>query len=445
MTVIMAGLDPTIPLGVQQPDVVGSMAKWGQLGLMRNQLELSNATLQPSITQAQAQASTAVSQAGSADQRFSQDRLATVRAYLSNAIQVGSALAKDPSVIGPEATAATAQATLTRGIAEILANSGAPTETYGQAFLGLPDKTKGAKPQDYVQWIAGKLAAATDATTQLDRQFPAVQMVSNNQTIQPQAAGGMVAQTPPGTPMGMSTQLQVPVTQPVMRGNVPGVLGVAPNQGQGGSGIQTAPALGQQEAVQGTVKTNVDHFADLQRAATAAPMRITQLQEIKALAPQAMTGDANTLRAIISKAAGLFGSGAELEMLNQTKTDEMAKATALLMDRAGATDAAREVAAMATPNYKMTKEAINNVANSLIGIERRTLAESAYFNGVPQDSPEYGARRQTWNNIPARDKAFMFMALPADEKMAAAQKMRGTPQGKEIASGIRAIEALGLK
>jgi hypothetical protein len=434
-------LDPTIPLGAQQPDIAGSIGKWGQLGLLKNQIQLSNATLQPSITQAQANASTAVSQAGSAAQKLSQDELTTMRSHLANAIQVGAAAAKDPSVSGPEATGASAQMTLTRAIADMLANSAAPTSTYAQAFAGMPDKTKGAKPQDYVQWMAGKLAAAADTVSQIDRQFPAAQMVNNNQTIQPQAAGGMVAQTPPGTPMGTPTQMQLPPQTPVMRGNVPGVLGANPAPGF----VQTGPALGQQTAVEGGVVPNVKHFADVQTAAAAAPMRITQLQEIKALAPQAMTGDANTLRAIISKAAGLFGSKAEIEALNQTKTDEMAKATALLMDRAGATDAAREVAAMATPNYKMTKEAINSVANSLIGMEKRNLAASSYFNGVQQDSPEYGQRVQTWNNIPQRDKAFMFMALPADEKMAAAQKMRNTPQGKEIAAGIRAIEALGLK
>jgi hypothetical protein len=270
----MAGLDPTIPLSIKPPDVPGSMAQWGQLGVLRNQLQLgnnqvqlSNATLQPSIDQARAQASTAVSQAGAAAQMLSQQELATMRAYLSNAIQVGAAIAKDPSVAGPEATGASAQATLTRAIADILANSGAPTSAYAQAFAGLPDRTKGAQPQDYVRWIAGKLAAATDAAAQLDRQFPPAQMVNNNQTIQQQAAGGMVAQTPPGTPMGMPTQLQLPPTQPVMRGNVPGVLGANPAPGF----VQTAPALGQAAAVQGTVESNVKHFADVQTAAAAAP------------------------------------------------------------------------------------------------------------------------------------------------------------------------------
>ena len=243
--------------------------------------------------------------------------------------------------------------------------------------------------------------------------------------------------------MGVPTQVQVPPTQPVMRGNVPRVLGVAPNQVPGG--VQTGPALGQQAAVEGSVKPNVEHFAGVQSAAAAAPMRMTQLQDIKALAPQAVTGDANFKRQVFSKLAGYLG--VVFDPASQTATDELAKSAALLMERSGmgATDAAREVAAMATPNYRMTKEAINSVSNALIGMERRNLAASAYFNGVPKDSPEYGARVQTWNNIPARDKAFGFMALPADEKMAAAQKMRGTPQGKEIAAGIRAIEALGLK
>jgi len=432
-------LDPTIPLGIKQPDLAGSISKWGELGLLRNRIELSNATLQPSITQAQALASTAVSQAGTAEQQLSQAQLATVRSYLSNALQIGAALAKDPMVSGPEATAATAQATLTRGIAEILANSGAPTSAYGQAFAGIPDKSKGAKPEDYVKWIAGRLASAGDLSAQLDRQFPPAQMVNNNQTIQPQAAGGIIAQTAPGTPIGVSTQMQLPPTQPVMRDGVPSVLGANPQPGP----VQTGPALGEVEATQGRVLPNVKFYADVQAAAAAAPQRITQLQEIKSLAPQAVTGDANFKRQVFSKLAGYLG--VVFDPTSQTATDELVKATAQLMDRAGATDAAREVAAMATPNYKMTKEAINTVSSALIGLERSNLAASKYFSGIPQDGQEFDKRFQTWNNIPARDKAFMFMSLPVDEKTAAAQKMRGTPQAKEIAAGIRAIEALGLK
>jgi hypothetical protein len=44
-------LDPSISLGIKPPDIAGNMAQWGNLGLLRNQLQISNATVEPTIAQ----------------------------------------------------------------------------------------------------------------------------------------------------------------------------------------------------------------------------------------------------------------------------------------------------------------------------------------------------------------------------------------------------------
>jgi hypothetical protein len=451
-------LDPTIPLGVKSPDLAGFIGQWGQLGLLKNQLalsnnqvQLSNATLQPLITQAQAQSSTAVTNTEQAKFNLTRDQAGA-------AFNASGALSTHPAIVqltqlagqpdfratlarpGTPAHEAVNQSLIALGAAQRQAESmGLPPDVADVMFGRLRAMAEN-DPRGLQAMLIQNLKVAQGPGASAQQMFPAPQMLNTGQVLQPVAAGNQyLTGVPVGEPQGASTQIELPPTTPVFRDGVPRLLGATRAPGP----VQTGPALGQPEAVQGRVKPNVEHFAGVQAAAIAAPQRITQLQEIKTLAPQAMTGDANTLRTILSKLAGYVGI--EVSSASQTKTDELAKATAQLMDRAGATDAAREVAAMATPNYKMTKEAINNVSSSLIGLERRNLAASKYFTGVQQDSPEYDKRLQTWNNIPQRDKAFMFMSLPVDEKTAAAQKMRGTPQAKEIAAGIRAIEALGLK
>ena len=459
----MAGLDPTIPLGVRPPDVLGQLSQLQQLGIQasqartaRNQADLSTATLPLSIRQAGAQAT-------SAELAAQRDRSTLSREQYQPLLTSIGSLATDPAVLNytklsampdfkaqmadPNSEASKAWLDTYRAIHNARRTAvaqGTPDDVARDSVAQLifqAAQDPASLVPELVQSI--KIAQGPGATSQ--QMFPAPQMLNTGQVAQPVAAGNpAMTGVPVGTPQGVATPMEPPPTTPVFREIAPGVMapGILGSNRTPGF-VQTGPALGQPEAVQGRVVPNVKFYADVQAAAAAAPQRITQLQEIKSLAPQAVTGDANFKRQVFSKLAGYLG--VVFDPTSQTATDELVKATAQLMDRAGATDAAREVAAMATPNYKMTKEAINTVSSALIGLENRNLAASKYFTGVPQDGAEFDKRFQTWNNIPQRDKAFMFMALPVDEKTAAAQKMRGTPQAKEIAAGIRAIEALGLK
>jgi hypothetical protein len=451
-------LDPTIPLGIKQPDVAGQISAWQQLGIQRdqartarNQADLSTATLPLSIRQAGAQATTAETGSKREQGALSREQILPLFTSMGTlathpAIVEFTKLAGDQANLqlidqsdSPMGKALEGVYLAFSGARKRAIQSGTPEDVADAAAMHLAVQAR-TRPLTLVPELTEYLKNAQGPGASSQQMFPPPQVLNTGQVAQPIAAGNpALTGMPAGAPQGLPTQMQLPPTQPVMRDGVPGVLGANPAPGF----VQTGPALGQVEATQGRVLPNVKFYADVQAAAASAPQRITQLQEIKSLAPQAVTGDANFKRQVFSKLAGYLG--VVFDPTSQTATDELVKATAQLMDRAGATDAAREVAAMATPNYKMTKEAINTVSSALIGLEKRNLAASKYFSGIPQDGAEFDKRFQTWNNIPARDKAFMFMALPVDEKTAAAQKMRGTPQAKEIAAGIRAIEALGLK
>jgi hypothetical protein len=450
-------LDPTIPLGVTQPDVAGTIGKWQQLGIQtsqaetaRNQAALSSATLQPSIRSANAAANTAEIGTKREQATLSREQiqpLFTSMGALAThpAIVNFTKLAADPASQAQIEDASSPVGKALDGVYRAISNArraavlaGTPDDVAEVAAMHLAAQAR-SNPASLVPELIQSLKIAQGPSASAQQMFPAPQVLNTGQVAQPIASGNpALTGVQAGTTQGASTQMQLPPTQPVFQDGKPGVLGANPAPGI----VQTGPALGQEVAVHGRVVPNVKHFADVQAAAIAAPMRITQLQEIKALAPGAVTGDANFKRQVFSKLAGYFGFA--MDPTSQTMTDEMAKSGALLLSQAGQTDAAREVAAMATPNYKMTKEAINNVSNALVGLEKRNLAASKYFTGIPQDSQEYESRFQTWNNIPARDEVFKLDAMPLDERQAAMNKLRGTSRGDAVLRGARQLRELRL-
>jgi hypothetical protein len=92
-------LDPTIPLGIKQPDVAGQIGAWQQLGIQadqartaRNQAELTTATLPLSIRQSGAQATKAELEAQRERSTLSREQ------YQPLLTSIGS-LATDPAIL----------------------------------------------------------------------------------------------------------------------------------------------------------------------------------------------------------------------------------------------------------------------------------------------------------------------------------------------------------
>jgi hypothetical protein len=453
-------LDPTIPLGVKSPDLAGSIGQWGQLGLLKNQLALSNnqvqlgnATLQPLITQAQALASTAVTNTEQAKFNLTKDQAGA-------AFNASGALSTHPAIVqltqlagqpdfkatlarpGTPAHEAVNQALIALGAAQRQAeNMGLPPEMADVMFGRLRAMAEN-DPRGLQAMLIQNQKVAMGPAASAAMMFPPSQQVPTGQVMQPVAAGNQaMTGVQAGAPQGVPTPMEPPPTTLVFKEIAPGVMApgiLGANRTPGF--IQTGPALGQAAAVEGRVKPNVEFFAGVRAAAAAAPQRIGVIQEIKRLAPEAITGNADWKRALISRIGGLFGASYDMN----TATDEMMKNTAMLMNKAGATDAAREVEALMTPGVKITEKAVQNVSNSLLGYEKRNLAADAYFSGIPQDSAEFDKRFETWNNIPARDEVFKLDAMSLPERQEALNKLKGTPRGDEVMRGAAELRRLRL-
>lgn len=196
-------LDPTIPLGVKPPDVAGSMTQWGQLGLLRNQLQLSNATLQPSITQAQAQASTAVSQAGTADTQSKQSAFNLTKEQAMPGFMASGALATHPAIVR------LAQLSQTSDYRQAVAQPGTPAyDAANEAFIAMGDAQRQAEESGMPRQVADIMFGRLRALGGMDpRQLQAALVQNQKIAMGPVAAGGMMFPAPQPVNTGRAIQL----------------------------------------------------------------------------------------------------------------------------------------------------------------------------------------------------------------------------------------------
>lgn len=416
-------LDPSLPLQIQQPNPAAFISSFVDLGKKKLELDKARETYTTDVEASKARSASdvarskvdtanvqplieqQVAQTQGAQAVASGQQLATMRQHILNAKQQTSELLTMPdSALTPDVIKAS--------LVSSLKNSGASDAAVSQAVSQIPPV--GSSPADLRKFILRGLIQASDAESQLNRQYPNPMMVNTGQEIKPVASGNPATTgVTPGASIGMPTQMQPPPTTQVFNSqtNQPELYGARPG-GPGAGPTSTAPALGVPEGVSGMVGPNVKHFEGVVANAGAAPMRIGVLQNIKELAPQAMTGDAPTLKKLVSKLAGYTGwTGSE-----QTPTDVMAKESALLASNAGNTDLARLLNEAATPNGHMTKDAILKTADQLIGVEKKNQAAQQFFAGTPPNSPQYTDKLKAWNQF-ADPRVFEYAAKsPAERK-----------------------------
>lgn len=423
----------SIPLQIQSPNPTTMISSFLDLGKKKIELDKSRETFDADVARTKAlsrqaeteagvsagtaasRVSSAQSAAGTAAAQMSGAELENMRAHVSNAVQQMETLRQDPQLTREKVIGSIITSAL---------NSKAPTAAIAQALQGLPD---GDDPQALHGFITKALVRAQSAATHLGVTNPSPQFLSNGQQTVPVATGNpALTGVAPGTPQGVPTQQQLPPTTPTMIAGQPGYLGPqaappAPNAPP----IASGPRLGQAEAVSGQVTPLVKHYESVVADATAAPTRIGILQEIKGLAPAAVTGDATTLKNIVSKLAGYVGM--DSATIAQTATDVLAKEAALLASKGGNTDMARLLNEAATPNGKMTKEAIYKTADQLIGLEKRAQAAQPYFAGTPADSALYAQKKALWDKN-ADPRAFEYAGkTPAEQsRMKADMQKAGT-------------------
>jgi hypothetical protein len=437
-------IDPSIPLQAQGPNL-STLGSFLQLGQQKLALDKGRATYDADVAANAANSRSAVARAtvdtanvqpliqqqqAAADitkSQLSQTELETMRKHLANSAQQLQTLITDPNI-----NVGKVQDTLY----QTLKNSGAPASAYAQAFQNLPPKN--ASPDDLKKYLAQSLAKAQDATAQLNSLYPAPAVLNSGQEAIPVAVGNeALTGVKPGTQVGQPTQMQVPPTATTMGpGGQPTYVGAQP---QPRAPIPAGPAIGQVEGTLGPIKTATDHYQNVVAEAQPAQTRISALQTIRQEAPGAVTGGGDWKRKILTQLSGALGIAYD----EQTANDVMAKNLSVLAQNAGNTDAARTLGEMGNPNVKMTKEAIEQTANQLIGIEKKKIAAQQAFSGIPTNSPEYTKRMAQWSRV-ADPRLFEYAGLDDAGKKHFLSKLSAS-QRADLAMKAKGLHDMGVE
>lgn len=231
---------------------------------------------------------------------------------------------------------------------------------------------------------------------------------------------------PYGFPKG--TKYILPTSAP--KTATPPITSLAPQE--------KAPLEAQAGAVKGAAEVGVQDWQQTYKESKDANNTIASLQTIKKLVPDTFTGVGGERKKFL---AGLAQSvGIPAYELETTKTDELMKNSKILQLAGGNTDAARQIAELANPNVKMTKDAIHNVVNQLIGMNKMKIARADYLAPFANNPEEYNRKSQLFNKFADYR---LFQELTRQE----AQKIRNSmspAEREEMARKIKEAQMAGI-
>lgn len=205
-----------------------------------------------------------------------------------------------------------------------------------------------------------------------------------------------------------------------------------------GAPMSANPSRAQTGLLERATETSAADWANTVADANTSQGRIAIYQNIKSLTPDAFTGVGGERKKFLS---GLAQSvGIPLNELETSTTDELTKNAKLLALAGGNTDAARGIAEMATPNAKMTKEAIQRVANQLIGVEKLKQAKADFLAPYLTNPAQY---QQKLNEFQKFSDFRLFQEMSADEVAKLKASMSPAEQ-KLMSEKIREARTLGI-
>lgn len=306
-----------------------------------------------------------------------------------------------------------------------------------QALAGIP---KEGTTKQYQGILARNMTQAMAVDSQIEKLFPAVQMQSTGAQIVPVTTGSQLALQRPGMIAGPGIEAEVPPTQQVVEpsSGATRLLGPLSQRGaapqmQTGVGPAQAGVLGAGGDIVKQDWTNTSFDA------ASAPGRIAVYQNIKRLVPESFTGVGGERKQFLSGLAQAVGI--PLNVLETSSTDELKKNTRLLQITGGNTDAMRDIAELANPNTKMTKEGILRVTNQLIGIERMKEVKAKFLQPFMQNGAEYQQKLQQFNNV--ADPRLFQQDVPESETKKAFDAMSKNER-IELFNKIKQARQLGI-
>lgn len=320
-------------------------------------------------------------------------------------------------------------------VTQIVTNAGGGEQAVQQALRGLPQQGSTA---DLKAFVAQHALNSLTAESQFEKLFPKQQLITN-------AAGQMVTAqyTPTGQvsiaptqEVGVPQGAQMPTQGAPAAPGAPQMPGMMPPQQAPAQTLNPSQAQAT-FAGQGAQVAGQD-WASTYDAAKIAPQRIAVFQNIKKLVPESYTGALAEKKQIAANLAQSIGI--DYKVLESSSTDELAKNTKLLQLAGGNTDAARQIAELANPNTKMTKEGINRVVDQLIGIEKMNVARANYLGPFSSNQAEYSRRSAAFNQV-ADPRLFQEMT---PQEVAKLKASLSPAQQLELTNKIRAAKQMGI-
>ena len=227
------------------------------------------------------------------------------------------------------------------------------------------------------------------------------------------------------------------------------------NQMPGGGGTQQGGATGQmnnqftqrtsanptqaQAGMINTAATNLStDFTATQQAASGAEPRIALFQNIKKLAPESFTGVGGARKELATGVLNAVGISAyESEKMS---TDELAKSSAMLALAGGNTDMARQLAEAANPNKKMNEQAIKQIADQMIGMEKLNQAKYKFLAPVANNPQAYQEKLAQFNRV----NDFHIFQETTPEEVAKLKRSMSPDQQRAMGEKIKLARQLGL-
>jgi len=282
------------------------------------------------------------------------------------------------------------------------------------------------------QFMKTRMVAGLDQQAQANLSVP--QYTTN-------AAGQIVGLTP------FTNQISAPGEAPQGQPQAPG-QGMPQGAPQGGTPGQVQnqfvqrqnlnPGTAQAGMVNVAAQNLSTDFAKTQETANSSEPRIALFQNIKKLAPEAFTGVGGARKELASGIAQAVGIPAyEAEKMS---TDELAKSSAMLSLAGGNTDAARLMAEAANPNKKMNAEAIKQISDQMIGMERMNQAKYKFLASAQTNPQEYANRLSQFNKI----NDFRIFQESNPEQVKALKGSMSITEQKIMGDKIRMARQLGL-
>lgn len=209
--------------------------------------------------------------------------------------------------------------------------------------------------------------------------------------------------------------------------------------------VMSGPPVGAVAGVEGSQASINDHWKGLNDQASTANRDVALLQNIKQYAPTAATGVTADREALINGIAARLGmTSAELK---KTDTDLLAKNSAMLALAGGNTDAARALAEAASPNNKMSVDAIRHAADQIISQKQMAVAQQKFllpFKALAdQGHPEsYQAAKAQFDSA-ADPRIFQYPNMSQEEKVKMKNSMSPSEQA-DFRAKVAKLKELGV-